>query len=130
MPAEAQSRSAQWQPEAANEVEITVRPSTAHAQHAPLSQHTIFKMAVSALDSRVFRNLFGTQEVRDIFTDDAYAGFLVEVEAALARAEAAVGVIPAAAGEAITSACANINLEYGIQFSLFLILKMLMACQL
>lgn len=87
-------------------------------------------MAVSALDSRVFRNLFGTQEVRDIFTDDAYAGFLVEVEAALARAEAAVGVIPAAAGEAITSACANIILEYDIQFSLFLILTMLMVCQL
>ena len=69
-------------------------------------------MAVSALDSRIFRNLFGTQEVRDIFTDDAYVGFLVEVEAALARAEAAVGVIPASAGEAITNALAKIDLEY------------------
>ncbi|KAL2819296.1 L-Aspartase-like protein [Aspergillus cavernicola] len=69
-------------------------------------------MAVSALDSRVFRNLFGTQEVRDIFVDDAYVGFLVEVEAALARAEAAVGVIPTAAGEAITDAFANITLDF------------------
>jgi adenylosuccinate lyase len=69
-------------------------------------------MAVSALDSRVFRNLFGTQEVREIFTDDAYVGFLVEVEASLARAEAAVGVIPADAGTAITDAFKNITLEY------------------
>ncbi|KAL4801200.1 L-Aspartase-like protein, partial [Aspergillus unguis] len=69
-------------------------------------------MAVSALDSRVFRNLFGTQEVRDIFTDDAYAGFLVEVEAALARAEATVGVIPEAAGEAITNAFQKITLDF------------------
>ncbi|KAL4879957.1 L-Aspartase-like protein [Aspergillus karnatakaensis] len=69
-------------------------------------------MAVSALDSRVFRNLFGTEEVREIFTDDAYAGFLVEVEAALARAEATVGVIPAAAGQTITDAFAKINLDF------------------
>ncbi|KAL3473835.1 L-Aspartase-like protein [Aspergillus californicus] len=69
-------------------------------------------MAVSALDSRVFRNLFGTQEVRDIFTDNTYVGFLVEVEAALARAEAAVGVIPASAGKAITDAFANITLDF------------------
>jgi adenylosuccinate lyase len=74
-------------------------------------------MAVSALDSRVFRNLFGTQEVRDIFTDDAYVGFLVEVEAALARAEAAV--IPADAGTAITDAFESITLEYVAGLSFF-----------
>ncbi|KAL3443300.1 L-Aspartase-like protein [Aspergillus insuetus] len=71
-------------------------------------------MAVSALDSRVFRNLFGTQEVREIFTDDAYVGFLVEVEAALARAEAAVGVIPAVAGRAITDAFKSITLDFDL----------------
>ncbi|KAL2843036.1 L-Aspartase-like protein [Aspergillus pseudodeflectus] len=71
-------------------------------------------MAVSALDSRVFRNLFGTAEVREIFTDDAYVGFLVEVEAALARAEAAVGVIPADAGTAITDAFKSISLDFDL----------------
>jgi adenylosuccinate lyase len=76
-------------------------------------------MAVSALDSRVFRNLFGTAEVREIFTDDAYVGFLVEVEAALACAEAAVGVIPADAGTAITDAFKSISLEYVTDLSLF-----------
>ncbi|CAI7606688.1 unnamed protein product [Penicillium discolor] len=70
-------------------------------------------MAVSALDSRIFRNLFGTQEIRDIFTDEAYVQSLIEVEAALARAEATVGVIPAEAGKAITDAFASLQIDYG-----------------
>lgn len=69
-------------------------------------------MAVSALDSRIFRNLFGTQQVRDIFTDEAYVRCLIEVEAALARAQAKEGVIPAEAGRAITDAFAHIAIEY------------------
>jgi adenylosuccinate lyase len=69
-------------------------------------------MAVSALDSRIFRNLFGTQEIREIFTDEAYVRSLIEVEAALARAEAAVGVIPVDAGKAITEAFASLQIEY------------------
>ncbi|KAJ5183045.1 hypothetical protein N7492_000661 [Penicillium capsulatum] len=69
-------------------------------------------MAVSAFDSRIFRNLFGTQEIRDIFTDEAYVRCLVEVEAALARAQAKTGVIPADAGKAITDAFATLALDY------------------
>lgn len=69
-------------------------------------------MAVSALDSRVFRNLFGTQEIRDIFTDDAYVRCMIEVEAALARAQSKTDVIPSDAGDAITNTFANIELEY------------------
>jgi 3-carboxy-cis,cis-muconate cycloisomerase len=68
-------------------------------------------MAVSALDSRVFRDLFGTQEVRDIFSDEAYVRALVEAEAALARAQSRAGVIPAEAGEVITKALTNVPIE-------------------
>lgn len=68
-------------------------------------------MAVSALDSRVFRNLFGTEEIRKIFTDEAYVRDLIETEAALARAESHVGVIPAEAGEEITKAFENAQIE-------------------
>lgn len=68
-------------------------------------------MAVSALDSRIFRNLFGTQEIRDIFTDEAYVRCLIEVEAALARAQAKTGVIPAEAGKGITDAFATLSIE-------------------
>lgn len=69
-------------------------------------------MSVSALDSRVFRNLFGTQEIRDVFSDEAYVQFLIEAEAGLARAESATGVIPAQAGDVISSALHNLNIEY------------------
>ena len=68
-------------------------------------------MAVSALDSRVFRNLFGTQEIRDVFTDEAYVQRLIETEEALARAQSTVGVIPSEAGEAITKALRQVKIE-------------------
>ena len=74
-------------------------------------------MSVSALDSRVFRNIFGTQEIRDIFNDEAYVRYLVETEAALARAESKVGVIPAQAGEVLTEALAKIKIEYISHYS-------------
>ena len=68
-------------------------------------------MAVSAIDSRLFRNLFGTQEIRDIFSDESYARYMVETEAALARAQSRTGVIPGEAGDVITKAFENIELE-------------------
>jgi len=68
-------------------------------------------MAVSALDSRVFKNLFGTEEIRKIFIDEAYVQRLIETEAALARAESHAGVIPAEAGEEITKALENVQIE-------------------
>lgn len=69
-------------------------------------------MSVSALDSRVFRNLFGTQEIRDVFTDEAYVRRMIETEAALARAQSKVGIIPAEAGEKLTKALNAANIEY------------------
>ena len=68
-------------------------------------------MSISALDSRVFRNLFGTQEIRDVFSDEAYVRNMIETESALARAEARVGVIPAEAGDLITAALTGIQIE-------------------
>ena len=68
-------------------------------------------MAVSALDSRIFRNLFGTTEIRAVFSDDAYVARLIDVEAALARAESASGVIPADSGAAITAALQGVQIE-------------------
>ncbi|KAH7134425.1 L-Aspartase-like protein [Dactylonectria macrodidyma] len=59
--------------------------------------------SISAYDSIIFRNLFGTDEVRNIFSDEAYIRRCVEVETALARAQAHCDVIPASAGAAITS---------------------------
>jgi 3-carboxy-cis,cis-muconate cycloisomerase len=68
-------------------------------------------MAVSAIDSRVFRNLFGTKEIRAIFSDEAYVKRLIDVEAALARAESSAGVIPEATGDAITASLNGATIE-------------------
>jgi 3-carboxy-cis,cis-muconate cycloisomerase len=55
-----------------------------------------------ALDSRIFYPLFLDAAISALLTDEAYVGALVEVEAALARAQAKVGVIPATAAEQIS----------------------------
>lgn len=68
-------------------------------------------MAVSALDSRIFRNIFGTQEIRDVFTDEAYTRYMIQTEAALARAEAKVGAIPSDIGEVVSQALDTVTIE-------------------
>lgn len=68
-------------------------------------------MAISALDSRVFRNLFGTQEIRDVFADRAYVDFMIAAETALARAQSKEGIIPIDAGRAITEAALAVQVE-------------------
>jgi 3-carboxy-cis,cis-muconate cycloisomerase len=57
-------------------------------------------MAISALDSAIFADMFGTAAMREVFGDDAFLGRCVEVEAALARAQAKFGIIPAEAAAA------------------------------
>jgi 3-carboxy-cis,cis-muconate cycloisomerase len=67
-------------------------------------------MAVGVLDSAIFADMFGTAAMRSIFGDEAFLARCVDVEAALARAQARLGIIPAEAGDAITrsaSAFAN-----------------------
>jgi 3-carboxy-cis,cis-muconate cycloisomerase len=58
----------------------------------------------TALDSKIFGPLFGDSEINELLSDAAYIRALVEVETALARAEAWVGVIPQAAAEQIAKA--------------------------
>jgi 3-carboxy-cis,cis-muconate cycloisomerase len=55
----------------------------------------------TVLDSRLFRDSFGTPAMRDVFSDAATVARYVEVEIALAKAEAKVGVIPAEAAAEI-----------------------------
>ncbi|HLS85318.1 MAG TPA: 3-carboxy-cis,cis-muconate cycloisomerase, partial [Burkholderiales bacterium] len=57
--------------------------------------------ATTVIDSALFRDAFGTPAMRAVFADRALVQRYVEVEVALARAEARCGVIPAAAAEEI-----------------------------
>ncbi len=62
-------------------------------------------MAASAMDSTVFRDIFGTPAMRQIFSDESRVQYYLDIEAALARVQARLGVIPAEAAEAIGRQC-------------------------
>ncbi|MCA8926777.1 MAG: adenylosuccinate lyase family protein [Alphaproteobacteria bacterium] len=68
-------------------------------------------MPVSMIDSAIFRDFFGTEAMRACFSDEAILGAYCEVEAALARVQARLGLIPQAAADAITLAARVDNLD-------------------
>ncbi len=55
----------------------------------------------TVLDSILFRDAFGTPAMREVFSDRRLIARYIEVEVALARAEARCGVIPSEAAEVI-----------------------------
>ncbi len=57
--------------------------------------------ATTVINSVLFRDAFGTPAMREVFSDHAMVGRYIEVEIALAKAEATCGVIPAEAAAAI-----------------------------
>ncbi len=57
--------------------------------------------ASTVFDSILFRDAFGTAGMREIFSDQALIQRYIEVEIALAKAQARVGVIPQEAAEVI-----------------------------
>jgi 3-carboxy-cis,cis-muconate cycloisomerase len=58
-------------------------------------------MPSTVFDSVLFRDAFGTAKMRDLFSDKALVQRYIEVEVALAKAEAQTGVIPSSAAETI-----------------------------
>ncbi|WP_076999054.1 adenylosuccinate lyase family protein [Variovorax sp. KK3] len=58
-------------------------------------------LSSTVVDSILFRDAFGTQKMRDIFSDGALIQRYIDAEIALAKAEARVGIIPADAAEVI-----------------------------
>lgn len=51
--------------------------------------------SATVFDSVLFGNIFGTEEVREAFSERAYVAHMIEAECALAKAEEAEGIIPA-----------------------------------
>jgi 3-carboxy-cis,cis-muconate cycloisomerase len=66
-------------------------------------------MAIGVLDSAIFADMFGTPAMRGVFGDEAFLARCIEVEAALARAQGRLGIIPAEAGDAITRAASALT---------------------
>ena len=69
-------------------------------------------MASTVFDSALFRDMFGTAEMRDVFSDEALVGRYLEAEAALAPAQARVGVVPKDAAETIDLASRSLKIDY------------------
>ncbi len=60
-----------------------------------------FSGSSTVIDSVLFRDAFGTPRMREVFSDRSLIARYIEVEVALARAQARCGVIPPEAAEAI-----------------------------
>lgn len=69
-------------------------------------------MTAHVIDSALFKDQFGTARMRAVFDDRHLVQCWMDVEAALARAEAAVGIIPAEAARAITETAQHATLDF------------------
>jgi len=69
-------------------------------------------MTATALDSAIFCEIFSTPQMRRIFSDEARTGYCLEIEAALARAQARRGVIPETAAREIVHQCRIENIDF------------------
>jgi 3-carboxy-cis,cis-muconate cycloisomerase len=70
-------------------------------------------MSINPADSEIFGALWGTPEMRALFSDPARFQLMLDVEAALARAEAKLGLVPQAAADAVARAARFENLHPG-----------------
>ncbi|QLC74127.1 adenylosuccinate lyase family protein [Pseudomonas sp. LPB0260] len=68
-------------------------------------------MTSSILDSKIFAPLFHSQEMQSVFNDEARVEAFLQTEAALARAQAKLGLIPAKAAEQIDEAARSIQID-------------------
>src|SRR3982075_3198097 len=68
-------------------------------------------MTATALDSVIFRDIFSTAEMRQVFSDEARVGYYLEIEAALAKVQARLGVIPEKAAQEIVRQCRIENID-------------------
>jgi 3-carboxy-cis,cis-muconate cycloisomerase len=59
-------------------------------------------MPSTLIDSKIYKDLFGTEAMRAIFSDDSYIDRCVLVEATLAKVQGNIGVIPKDAAATIT----------------------------
>jgi 3-carboxy-cis,cis-muconate cycloisomerase len=58
-------------------------------------------MASTAIDSLIFRDIFSTPSMRRVFSDESRTQRYLDIEAALARAQARLGIIPLEVAEEI-----------------------------
>ena len=62
-------------------------------------------MPASVIDSTIFGNLFGTEAMRQVWSDENRTRKYLDIEAALARVQARLGIIPQKAADEIVRNC-------------------------
>ena len=71
-------------------------------------------MASTVFDSAIFKDVFGTPDMRAVFSDENLLRSYVAAEVALAQAQGRVGVIPQAAADAIAANASTDGLDLGL----------------
>jgi 3-carboxy-cis,cis-muconate cycloisomerase len=66
----------------------------------------------TALDSDIFRDIFTTPEMRRVFSDENRTACYLEIEAALARVQGRLGIIPQEAAREIDARCKVENIDF------------------
>src|SRR5690349_18480793 len=69
-------------------------------------------MPTSLIDSAVFRDIFTTAAMRQVFSDENRVQKYLDFEAALARAQARLGIIPKEAAEEICRHCRAEEIDF------------------
>src|SRR5208282_4111892 len=69
-------------------------------------------MPTSLIDSAVFRDIFSTEAMRRVFSDGNRVQKYLDFEAALARAQARLGIIPKEAAEEIVKHCDVAEIDF------------------
>src|SRR5437868_10771721 len=69
-------------------------------------------MPATALDSIIFRDIFSTAEMRRVFSDENRTACYLEIEAALARVQGRLGIIPQEAAAEIERKCKVENIDF------------------
>src|SRR5438270_4731249 len=69
-------------------------------------------MTATALDSAIFRDIFSTADMRGVFSDETRTQFYLEIEAALARVQGRLGIIPPDAAQEIERQCRIDNIDF------------------
>src|SRR5207253_10399495 len=62
-------------------------------------------MTATAIDSTVFRHIFSSEPMRQVFSDENRVQCYLDIEAALALVQARLGLIPQRAAEEIIAKC-------------------------
>jgi 3-carboxy-cis,cis-muconate cycloisomerase len=73
-----------------------------------MSEH----MTATALDSVIFKDMFTTEAMRGVFSDENRTKCYLDIEAALARVQARLGIIPADAAAEIERQCRIENIDF------------------